>query len=131
MQLTELGDKRWEKQREERLQAYRTMAMLTATVDPTEPYELKDLADAYTEIELISDSPEIIDAAWRLYGDTFRARKAAREVWQAGIRPAEQDESVRLAIEKSHERRDRFIQAVKTDLSREIPAPQQTPVLPS
>jgi hypothetical protein len=45
MQLTELGDKRWEKQREERLQAYRTMAMLTATVDPTEPYELKDLAE--------------------------------------------------------------------------------------
>jgi hypothetical protein len=56
LKQTELNNARQERRREERIQAYRNLAKLTVTINLAEPYRIGDLAEAYSEIELVADS---------------------------------------------------------------------------
>ena len=81
----------------ERRRAYAQLASLSATVSKSKPYELKDLAEAHSEIELLSDSGAVVASAWDLYGAQFQARKKARELAEAGRIPEEEEEYLKRA----------------------------------
>lgn len=116
MQHTELEEQRQADLRDQRREAYRTLARITKTIDPTQPYELRDLAEAYSEIELLTESPEVLQAAAHLYDATFQARKLARLKWNAGTRPAEKDHFVQQSVLRSQEQRDVFLDAARVEI---------------
>jgi hypothetical protein len=102
--------------RTERREAYRTFARITKTVNPAEPYKLSDLALAFSEIELLTDEPKVLETARDLFGSSFEARKVARKAWESGTRPAEKDEHVLETFRQSQEARDRFLDAARFEL---------------
>lgn len=108
----------------ERRRAYAHLASLSATVNKNEPYELKDLAEACSEIELLSDSGAVVASARDLYGAQFRARKKAREMAEAGRVPEEEEEFLRLYRDKDIHR-DNFIENARYELGLDM-RPGQT-----
>jgi hypothetical protein len=111
----ELGDARLERRREERIQAYRNLAMLTVTINLAEPYRMGDLAEAYSEIQLVADSSEVKEAAREVYEAASEARKLAGRTKLAGNDP-ESDTETRAAIESAVDRRAAFMKVANEDL---------------
>ncbi|MDP9476837.1 MAG: hypothetical protein M3R38_14315, partial [Actinomycetota bacterium] len=108
----------------ERRRVYAHLASLSATVDKSKPYELKDLAEACSEIELLSDSGAVVASARDLYGAQFRARKKAREMAEAGLIPEEEEEYIKLHRDKDMHR-ENFIENARHDLGLDM-RPGQT-----
>lgn len=108
----------------ERRRAYANLATLTATVDKSKPYELKDLAEAYSEIEMLSDSGAVVASAWDLYGAQYRARRRARELAEEGRVPEEEEEYLRLHRDKDVHR-ENFIECARHELGLDL-RPGQT-----
>jgi hypothetical protein len=75
LKRTELESNRQEQRREERIQAYRSLAKLTVITVTTEPFKSGDLAEAYAEIELVADSDKVKEAAYQLYLAASEARR--------------------------------------------------------
>ncbi len=115
LKQTELEDARQERRREERIQAYRNLAKLTVTINLAEPYRLGDLAEAYSEIQLVADSIEVKDAAHELYDAAAKAGRMARDARSAGRDP-ETDPETQAAIESARNRRAAFIKVANEDL---------------
>lgn len=120
----ELEDNRQERRRDERIQAYRNLAKITVTIDPAEPPKLGDLAEAYSEIELVWGSDRVQEATRQLYGTAFRARRKARETSLAGKDPTE-DLDTKAVIEEAMECRTAFIELARKELGQQLPVPQQ------
>jgi hypothetical protein len=125
MQQAEIAEKKQTDLRTERREAYRTLTRITKTVDPTQPYALGDLSDAYSEVELLTESPEVLQAAAELYNAAFQARKVARAKYNAGYLRPEKDEFVKKVIERSQEKRLAFLDAARVELG--LP-PSPTPL---
>jgi hypothetical protein len=111
----ELEDARLERRREERIQAYRNLAMLTVTINLAEPYRIGDLAEAYSEIQLVANSSEVKEAARKVYEAASEARKLAGRTKSAGNDP-ESDTEIRVAIESAVGRRAAFMKVANEDL---------------
>lgn len=103
----------------ERRRAYAHLATLTTVVDKSQPYELKDLAEAYSEIEMLSNYGAVVASAWDLYGAQFRARKKARELVEEGRVPEEEDEYLDLHRDKDTYR-ENFIENARHELGLDI-----------
>jgi type II secretory pathway pseudopilin PulG len=116
MQQADLEERRRTDLRTERRGAYRTMGRITTTVDASKPYELVDLAEAHFEIEILTNSAEVQEAAAELYRAPFDARRLARDAWKARIRPATKDAEVKVAIRRMHELKGRFVDAARSEL---------------
>lgn len=112
-----------DEQRKDRLQVYRSLAKATRTIEPSDkpPEEMRDLADALAEIELLTDSPRLRDAANELFDATTRARNE-RDRYQksydanAGHVSAEVKDAEKEAVERAEQLRARFIEAAKSEL---------------
>jgi len=113
----ELENNRQEQRREERIQAYRNLAKITVTINPSEPYKVGDLAEAYSEIDLVGGSNEVKEAAQQLYTAALEARKKAREATSAGKDPTK-DQDTSAAIKAAMERRAAFIGLASEELER-------------
>jgi hypothetical protein len=72
------------KLRDDRLKGYATMARLTKGVDPEEPYQSKDLADASAEIELLTGNPDLKQAADDLLRTMLDWRGEATKWYEKG-----------------------------------------------
>jgi hypothetical protein len=84
MQRAELEGQRIAKQREERLKAYATFARLTKKVDAENPSPAPALAEAHSEIEMLSDNPELVTAATVLLQTWGTAWEHARKALEGG-----------------------------------------------
>lgn len=116
LQQVDLEEKKQADLRTQRREAYRTMGRLGTTVDPSKPYELADLAEAHFDVEMMSDSAEVQEAAANLYRAAFDARKEARRAWKSRVRPAHKDPDVELAVRRAHEMKGRFMDAARKEL---------------
>ena len=64
------------KLREERQKAYATMARITKVMH-RDPEEVDEVAETHSEIEMLTDEPEVLDAAEQLLHAAIKARRAA------------------------------------------------------
>ncbi len=81
----ELEEQRITKLREERLKAYATFARLTKIVDARDPSPGPALAEAHSEIEMLSDNPELPTAAAVLMSTWGAAWEYTREELERGV----------------------------------------------
>jgi hypothetical protein len=102
--------------RDERLRAYLTLARTTRGVDPTQPYDMADVAEALSEVELLTESPEVLEAATTLHGATALARRVVRKRYTAGDPRPERTDFVRNFIRRAAAARNAFIGAARTEL---------------
>jgi hypothetical protein len=120
----QLAHQRLVEQYRDRLQAYRTLARLTRNIEerPEEPPDSKDLAEAFAEIELLTDSAELLEVAENLTRATDRARDVAYEFYKRYDHPegASEDErkEVAEAIEQLFLYRDHFIESARSELGQ-------------
>ncbi len=111
-----LEHERQMKIREERLRAYATLARLTKSVEATEPYQSKDVAEAHSEIEMLTDNSKLKVAADRLLGDALRWRKKARDWYIEGAENPYSHPEVVHARETTDRARNEFIRLAKEEL---------------
>ena len=64
------------KPRDDRQKAYATMARITKNMEVSEPYEIGDLADTHSEVEILTEDPRILEAAEQLLYAASEARQA-------------------------------------------------------
>jgi len=84
IQRLEIEERRWSTLREERLRAYSTFARLTKTVDAENPSPAPALAEAHSEIEMLTDNPELTTAAAVLLQRWGVAWERSRKALEAG-----------------------------------------------
>lgn len=111
----ELDESRRKDLRTERRATYRVFSKTTKTIDPNE-FKLFDLWETHSEIELLTDDPRVLRAASNLYLAARDARRAARDAWESGVRPAGKDPRVADAVRRMEEMRERFIDAARAEL---------------
>jgi hypothetical protein len=114
MQLVELEAQRLSKLREDRLQAYSTMARRTKVIEPTRPPKVADLVETLSEIELLTDDPQLLETAGKLVPLAERTRAAAQEHQEGRKTPAE----VERTLDELTECRREFIRLTKEELAR-------------
>ena len=115
----ELEGTRIEKKRDESIKAYRALLQVTGDIDSRSGYEFSDLLEAYSEIELVSDSQPLISTAWDLVGVCNAARKITTDAYkEAPDRDPATVQEVRDAIFAKDRVRKQFIQLAREDLSR-------------
>jgi hypothetical protein len=125
-QQAELEERRLTDLRDRRREAYRTLAKTTKSVDPTQPYDMTDVAEAISEVEVLTESPAVLEAATSLLGATAQARKVARKSYTAGHQHPERNDFVRNYIRRAGEKRDTFVEAARIELGLPpSPAPLQ------
>jgi hypothetical protein len=81
-EMQELEEHRMTRLREERLRAYSTFARLTKTVEAENPTPGPALAEAHSEIEMLTDNPELRTAAAVLlqaWGEAWNIARAELE----------------------------------------------------
>ena len=115
-QQAELEERRRADLRDQRREAYRTLARTTKNVDPTQPDDMTDVGEAISEVELLTESPAVLEAATTLLGATAQARKVARKRYTAGHQHPEKDDFVRTYIRRAGEKRDAFVEAARIEL---------------
>ncbi len=129
MQQVDIEEERQADLRTKRREAYRTMGWRATMVDPTEPFGFSDLAEAHFDVEMLTDSTEVQEAAANLYRAAHDARKEARRAWEAGFRPATKDPKVELAVRRTHELKGRFMDAARGELGLpDRPMQRQNPL---
>jgi hypothetical protein len=122
MKTKEFEDARWYEERKDRRQVYRTMAK--ATRNPREFDELpesKDLYETLAEIELITESDELLRAAAALTNATADARNAVYKFLKssdAQMANPEQEKAANSAVEKALQLRERFIEEARSELGQ-------------
>jgi hypothetical protein len=127
----EFEDKKRAELREERRKAYRTMSQITLFLNPREEYEFTDLAEAYSEIQLLTTSPAVLTSAWNLFGEANKARKRARDAYKAGIKDVANDPLTRISFAESQEMRKRFLDAAREELElSSLPALEAGMIIP-
>jgi hypothetical protein len=62
------------KLRDDRQKAYATMARITKNMEVSEPYEIGDIADTHSEIEIPTEDPWVSEAAEQLLHAASEAR---------------------------------------------------------
>jgi hypothetical protein len=62
------------KLRDDRQKAYATMARITKNMEVSEPYEIGDIVDTYSEIEILTEDPRVSEAAEHLLHAASEAR---------------------------------------------------------
>ena len=124
MKANEFEHARWDEERKDRRQVYRAMAK--ATRNPGEfdarPGS-KDLDETLAEIELITESDELLKAAAALTDATADARIAVYELLkrrdaQGGVVYPEQEKAVNSTVEKALQLRERFIEEARSELGQ-------------
>ena len=71
-----LDHERKMKLRDDRQNAYATMARITKNMEVSEPYEIGDLADTHSVIEILTEDPRVLEAAGQLLHAASEARQA-------------------------------------------------------
>src|SRR5215210_4049325 len=114
MEEQKLQHVRWDEERKDRLQVYRTMAKVTRnSADFDAVPESKDLDETLAEIELITESEELVEAAAAFKAATADARIAVfkyRARRKAQVVDPKQDKAVDEAVKKAERLRGRFIE---------------------
>ena len=62
------------KLRDDRQKAYATMARITKNMEVSEPYEIGDIVDTHSEIEILTEDPRVSEAAEQLLHAASEAR---------------------------------------------------------
>jgi hypothetical protein len=70
--------------RDDRLRAYAALARLTNSVAAHEPLKTREFSEAYSEIEMLTDSAQLKEAANRLLEATVEAWHTARNTVEQG-----------------------------------------------
>jgi flagellar biosynthesis/type III secretory pathway M-ring protein FliF/YscJ len=83
-QEREIEERRWATLWEERLRAYSTFARLTKIVDPKNPSPQAALGDARSEIEMLADNSELLQAAAMVLRDWGHAWEYTRQKIEEG-----------------------------------------------
>jgi hypothetical protein len=117
-----LEDRRLSKLREDRLKAYATLARVTKMVEAPDPLQVRDLAEAHSEIELLTDEQPLRDAADRLVQASGQARQKAGQARKVGRNPYQTPE-VKHAKETLDNCRSEFIQLAKEELQGQKQSP--------
>jgi len=86
LQRAELEDRRLSRLREDRLKAYSTLARLTKVVEAEEEYPHKAIAEAHSEIELLTDNRPLQEAAWKVFQASADAWQVGRTAFDKGIK---------------------------------------------
>ncbi len=84
MQRLELEERRWTTLREDRIRAYSALARLTGTVAAGGPHPVRELSEAHSEIELLTDDARVREAADMLVQAAGHAWQTARNAHDAG-----------------------------------------------
>ena len=113
-QEMEIEERRWATLREERLRAYSTFARLTKMVDAKNPSPEKELAEAHSEIEMLTDNAELILAATILLRDWGEAWEYGRRVIEEEENPYSTEEFVSMR-DRLDGRRTVFMRLAKDD----------------
>jgi hypothetical protein len=122
MQQLELEERRLSTLREERLRAYSTMARLTKIVDAENPDPAPDLAEAHSEIEMLTDNPELTTAAavlMQAWGDAWDRARAALE---AGAENPYGSSEFKTLKELLDRHRTTFIRLARDEMKVEPPS---------
>jgi hypothetical protein len=107
------------KLREERLKAYATFARVTKNIDASEPYQTKDLAEAHSTIELLTDNSELQQATEQLWVAALRWRKVASHHYEKGVENPYAQPDTEHARDSVDQRRNEFLRLAKEDLELE------------
>lgn len=117
MQRLEIEERRWSTLRDERTRAYSTLARLMATAAAGEPEPVRELSDAHSEIELLTDDDRVGEAAGELVQVVRQAWLTARNSHDSGVEnpyATPQFETTRK-LEDAHRRA--FIQLAKENVA--------------
>ncbi len=125
-QEREIEERRWATLREERLRAYSTFARLTKRVDARNPSPEKELAEAHSEIEMLTDNAELILAATILLRDWGEAwEHGRRAIEEGGEEPYSTAEFINMR-DRLDGRRTVFMRLAKDETKPpDIPRPPQ------
>ena len=85
MQRLEIEERRWSTLRDERTRAYSTLARLMATAAAGAPEPVRELSDAHSEIELLTDDDRVGEAAGELVQVVRQAWLTARNSHDSGV----------------------------------------------
>jgi len=103
--------------REDRRQAYATMLRVTKKIEAVAPYENADVADAHSEIELLTDNPKLNGSAAALVDLLASARNVTWDLQQQGAkRPFSSDPNYHMARVKLDIERRNFLRLAKDEL---------------
>jgi hypothetical protein len=112
LQRAELEAQRLSRLREDRLQAYSTMARVTKVIRPAPPEKIADLVEILSEIELLTDDPQLFETAGKLVALAGDTRMTA---WRRQEGRATQKEVERTKKELTECRRE-FVRLAKEEL---------------
>lgn len=111
-----LDHERKMKLRDDRQKAYATMARITKHMEVPEPYEIGDLADTHSEIEILTEDPRVLEAAEQLLHAASEARQArAHRNERENVLTKRWFEE---AKEKLDQRRNEFINLARKELGQ-------------
>lgn len=114
MQLGEFEAQRLSKLREDRLQAYSTLARLTKVIQPAQTEKVTDLVEILSEIELLADDPQLFKTAGKVAGLVARTSYELNKFNQGRTTQAEVDS----ARDELNECRREFIRLAKEELTQ-------------
>jgi hypothetical protein len=122
-QEREIEERRWATLREERIRAYATMARLTKTVEPEVEDPVPALAEAHSEIEMLTDDPQLrtrADVLLQLWIDVWQSVKKARN---EGVENPYDVQEIKIKWNLMDGHRTTFIQLAKDETKP--PRPRQ------
>ncbi len=108
-----MEDRRLTKLREDRLRAYSELARVTKVLRPTAHGEAGDLVEVLSEIELLTDDPQLLKIAAELVSKAELVRIAA---WKLHERGEGTVEGINAASAEVSELRKRYMEAAKKEL---------------
>jgi hypothetical protein len=108
--------------REEKRQAYATMARITKRIQATEPHTDTDLAQALSEIELVTDNTNLIDTSGSLVQAMAEARSVLWDLEEANFKRPFRTPRYREAKRRVEEQRAEYLRLAKDEL-RHKPKP--------
>lgn len=117
----EIEEGRMTRQREDRLRAYSTLARLTNQVNAEEQAPVIEVSGALSEIEILTDNPELKRASDALVGAWEAAWQSAFDAFHAGAKDPHDPKLMRVA----KERRTTFIRLVKEEITPKVQAHQE------
>jgi hypothetical protein len=126
-QEREIEERRWATLREERIRAYATMARLTKTMNPeAEEDPVPALAEAHSEIEMLTDDHQLKVYADALLGDWKALWKFVQEAREQGVENPTGMSGFKVKWDLIDYNRDAFIKRAKAE-TKPPSRPRQRP----
>lgn len=121
MKELEFGENRWAKQRDDRLEAYSELSKLTKLIDVENEDPNPEFSEVLSQIDLLSEDPEMIKNAEALVDGWMQCWRTARRLHEEGVENPFEDESYKSLRALMGTRRGVFILLAKAETMAKRP----------